>query len=222
MSFYQVSLMSFSYPKSNNIFNEVSFKLDKNERIGFFGPNGSGKTTMAKLMMGILKPTGGEILLEGKPVSKMGLARIGQRVGYVFQNPSKQLFAPTVWEQVAFGLSMGKEGALEGCKPDERVNYWLDFFELSDASWQFPHYLSRGQKQRLVLAQVLARGADFFFMDEPTVGIDRLRLKKLDQCLEAVKDSGRGYIIISHDMDFLRRHTERLIFFAGDGTVREL
>jgi energy-coupling factor transport system ATP-binding protein len=106
--------MSFSHPKSNNIFNEVSFKLDKNERIGFFGPNGSGKTTMAKLMMGILKPTGGEILLEGKPAFKMGLARIGQRVGYVFQNPSKQLFAPTVWEQVAFGLSMGKEGALEG------------------------------------------------------------------------------------------------------------
>jgi len=220
MSFYQVNLMSFSYPKSGAVFDEVTFKLDKGERIGFLGPNGSGKTTMAKLMMGILKPVRGEVLLEGTPVYAMGLARVGKSVGFVFQNPDKQLFAPTVWEQVAFGLRMEKRD--QARELEEKVDYWLDFFELSDFKGEFPFYLSRGQKQRLVLAQVMARGADFFFMDEPTTGLDMLRLKKLDQCLEALKDSGRGYIMISHDMDFLKRHAQRLIYFAGNGTVKLL
>lgn len=203
------------------MFNEVSFELDKNERIGFLGPNGSGKTTMARLMMGILKPVRGQVLLEGTPVSTMGLARVGKSVGFVFQNPDKQLFAPTVWEQVAFGVRMEKR-ALRERELYERVDYWLNFFELSDLKDRFPFYLSRGQKQRLVLAQVMARGADFFFMDEPTTGLDVLRLKKLDRCLEALKDSGRGYIIISHDRDFLKRHTQRLIHFAGNGMVKAL
>lgn len=213
MSFYQIKSMSFSYPKSKMLFKEVSLRIDKDETIGFIGPNGSGKTTMAKLMMGILKPTCGEILLEGQVVSRMSLARIGKIVGFVFQNPDKQLFAPTVWEQVAFGLRLenakGRSSELE-----EKVNYWLDFFELSDFKDHFPFYLSRGQKQRLVLAQVLARGADFFFMDEPTTGLDMLRLKRLDECLEAIRKSGKGYIIISHDKNFLKRHTKRLIHFA--------
>lgn len=214
MSFYRVESMSFSYPGSPLLFDDVSFEVNRGERVGFFGPNGSGKTTMAKLMLGILRPSRGSIFLGDKSIHEMSLTQVGQRVGFVFQNPDKQLFAPTVWEQVAFGLRLQ---GLDEHHIEDRVAYWLDYFDLINFKDRFPFYLSRGQKQRLVLAQVLAKGAEFLFMDEPTTGLDILRINKLSECLKALKSQNIGFIIISHERDFLKSHTERLIYFTQDG-----
>lgn len=206
--------MTFCYPNSQLLFDDLSFEIGKREKVGFFGRNGTGKTTMVKLLLGILKPIKGEIYLEDKPITKLSLTEIGRKVGYVYQNPDNQLFTPTVYEQVAFGLRM--QGADEE-ELKQITMEWLEFFELEVFKERFPFNLSRGQKQRVVLSSIFARGADFFIMDEPTVGLDMIMLEKLDKILNNLKKSEKGFIIVSHEIDFLKRHTDRLLQFTENG-----
>jgi len=210
--------VSFCYPKQQRIFRNVSLDIAAGERIGFYGANGTGKTTLAKLMAGILKPDSGTIYIEGQDISKLTLADIGKRVGYIFQNPDKQLFTSTVYDAVAFGLRYQK-------KPEDEVTvivrHWLEYFGLQGLEDRFPIKLSMGQKQRLVLAATLARGADFFILDEPASGLDGYNEKLLSQCLLELTKLNKGYIIISHDWDFIKEHTSRIFRFREVGVIED-
>lgn len=215
MSFYTINSLTFSYPKSDVLLENISFDIDKNHRIGLVGPNGCGKTTLVKLMMGMLKPSTGEIYLKGNNIKNMALSEIGKSVGFVFQNPDKQLFAPTVWEQMSFSCKFIKNI----CKNeiDEKINYYLRLFGLEKNKNDYPFNLSLGQKQRLALASVLSRDVEFLIMDEPNTGLDILRLNSLEKCLLSLKKENKGYIIISHDEKFLMRHVDKLLSFKDKG-----
>jgi energy-coupling factor transport system ATP-binding protein len=205
--------VSFSYEK-RNIFENVSFNIEKNQRLGLYGPNGTGKTTLARLITGILKPDSGSIYLEGKLLSDMSLCQTGRRVGLVYQNPDRQFFTPSVREEVAFGLKY------QGMKDDEmktETDYWLSFFNLEKYEDKFPLKLSRGEKQRLAIAATLARGADFFILDEPAAGLDFIMKDKLIECIGSLKDMDKGYLIISHDIDFLNDNTDMIITIENYG-----
>lgn len=215
MSFYKINSMTFSYPKSEIILKDIILKIENNERIGLIGPNACGKTTLVKLLMGVLKPNYGEILLEGKNIEYMTLAEIGKSVGFIFQNPEKQIFAPTVWEQMFFPYKFDK--TLDERDVQDKINYHLDLFDLADHKNDLPFNLSLGQKQRLSLASILSRDVNFLIMDEPTTGLDILRLKNFEKHLSLIKDKNKGYIIISHNREFLYKHIDKLLVFKDKG-----
>lgn len=215
MSFYTIDSLTFSYNHRNNLLENLSLLIEENQHIGLIGPNGCGKTTLAKLMLGILSPTGGKIFLEGTDIRNLSLSNIGGKVGYVFQNPDKQLFCPTVWEQMTFSYKYGSQSFQENI--EDKINYYLELFDLAKHKNASPMALSRGEKQRLALASVLSRDVKFLILDEPTTGLDLLRKKQLEKCLVTLRDEGKGYMIISHEGDFLDKHIGRLLTLSPKG-----
>ena len=215
MAFYTTDSLTFSYPRSETIIENINLNVEKHQRLGLIGPNGCGKTTLFKLLMGILKPYKGEICIEGNNIKNMSLGEIGGKVGFIFQNPNRQLFAPTVLEQMTFSYKFGNNTIED--ETEEAANYYLRLFDLYDYREYSPFNLSLGQKQRLAIASVLMRDVDFLIMDEPNTALDILRLKNLEQCLKSLKDEGKGYIIISHNKKFLSKQVDGLLGFKGKG-----
>ena len=204
--------VSFSWPRGQALVQGLNLAIEKHDTFALTGANGSGKTTLGKLIMGILTPTAGQVLLAGKPITSYSLAERGRRVGYVFQNPEKQLFAATVADEIGFALKY------RGLSPEEvqnRVAETLALFELEQYAQTFPFNLSQGEKQRLALAAIMALGPDFVIMDEPSTGLDWLRKRRLQAILVGVRDRGVGYIIISHDHEFCAPLCARTLTLKG-------
>lgn len=209
MAFLELSQIVFSYPgRESAVLNGVNLAWEREGISAIIGPNGSGKTTLTKIMLGILRPSSGEARLEGRPVQEYSLAQIGRRIGYVFQNPEQQLFAASVAEEIGFGPACRGEDS-EVIR--ERVEFLLDYFELSPYRRVFPLHLSCGEKRRLAIAAVLANEPDFLILDEPTVGLDAYRKELLAEHLFKVARLGRGMVLVSHDTAFIKRMAARVI-----------
>jgi energy-coupling factor transport system ATP-binding protein len=208
MAFWEVQNLSFAYPRREELLHSLSFTIEEGEAVALMGPNGSGKTTLGKLLVGILKPSAGQILLEGSDLAELSLAEIGAKVGYIFQNPEKQIFTPSVEEEIAFGLRFR---GYDEAETRRRVNDMLAYFELTHCTGQFPYNLSQGEKQRLAIAAVLALEPRFIIFDEPTTGLDMRRKEKFAELLLKIRSMGAGYLLISHDRDFCGSCCERLL-----------
>lgn len=207
--FLELRQVSFFYPrKKKAALDGISLDFDRDGITAIVGPNGSGKTTLTKLMVGIIQPAAGEVYLDSRPLPEYSLAQIGRRIGYVFQNPNQQLFCTTVAEEIAFGLKqMGEEPEAIA----ERVKFYLEYFELASYRNVFPLHLSYGEKQRVAIAAVLANDPGFLILDEPTVGLDAYRKRRLEKYLKKIVDLGRGMIIVSHDAHFVERMADRVV-----------
>lgn len=217
-AFLQLSQIDFSYPgKKSAVLSGINLVFEKEEITAIIGPNGCGKTTLTRLMVGILTPTSGTIKLLGHSLQEYTLAQIGRRIGYVFQNPNHQLFCSTVAEEIGFGITQrGEEpAAVRG-----QVDFYLDYFELSPYRDTFPLHLSYGEKQRLAMAAVLAGEPEFLILDEPTVGLDAHRKQLLVDYLYKVAGLGTGMVIVSHDTGFVSRVAQRVITLEN-GRVKE-
>lgn len=209
MSFLKLSQVNFRYPKQEKLtLDNINLEIDQERVTAVIGPNGSGKTTLSKVIIGVLPATGGQILLQGSKVEEYSLAQIGRRIGYVFQNPDLQLFCGTVAEEIGFGLI---NQGYEADRVKERVDFYLEYFHLAEYRQAFPLHLSQGEKQRVAIASVLATEPEFMILDEPTVGLDAYRKKILAAYLQKIARSGRGMILISHDMIFVNRLADRII-----------
>lgn len=209
MPFIELNQVEFSYPrKKNPAVTGINLRLEKDGITAIVGPNGSGKTTLTKLIIGVLQPTQGKIYLEGQPIERYSLAEIGRRIGYVFQNPDLQLFCRTAAEEVGFGLT---NQGYDSIKVKERVDFYLDYFELAKYRNTFPMHLSQGEKQRLAIAAVLANEPEFLILDEPTTGLDVYRKSLLEDYLKKVTRLDRGILLVSHDLSFVDRMAERVV-----------
>lgn len=205
-----IEINNITYTYANNttpVIKEFGAAFDKGEITAVTGKNGCGKTTLSKLITGILRPTAGSILIDGEDIAGMGLFAIGQRIGYIWQNPNRQLFCPTVAEEVAFGLR--NKGLSEASISGETDRY-LEMFRLTAKKSAHPLLLSLGEKQRLALAAVLSLGAPYLLLDEPTGGLD-VRCRRLlgVELLKLAEQQNCGVIIISHETDFVRRYCAR-------------
>lgn len=209
MSFIELRQVEFCYPRqSSPAVTDINLRLEKKAITAVVGPNGSGKTTLTRLIIGILPPDKGEIYLTRSPLARYTLAEVGARIGYIFQNPDLQLFCPSVAEEIAFGLSRAGQGP-QWIK--EKVDFFLEYFELDGYRNSFPMHLSQGEKQRLAIAAVLAHEPEYLILDEPTIGLDAFRKKQLVEYLHKVAGLGRGMLLVSHDMAFVNKLAERLI-----------
>lgn len=202
----QAKNISFRYPKGNDwVLRNFSADFKKNDITAITGPNGCGKTTLSRLLVGILKPQRGNIYLDDVDIARLSLAEMGKKVGLVMQNPDRQIFCPTVWEEIAYGL---ENLDLPRAEIETRINHYLNYFQLYHQRNSFPYEMSHGEKQRLVLAAVLAMQPDYLLLDEPTASLDVYRRQLLGEMLQKIHSELRtGIIIISHDRSFIERYT---------------
>ncbi|KAF1083794.1 Nickel import ATP-binding protein NikO [Sporotomaculum syntrophicum] len=218
MIFMKMVQVGFSYPgQKKPLLNDINFSIHKEGITALTGPNGVGKTTLSKLMVGILAPSTGHITLKGQNMSSMALAQIGRLVGYVFQNPEKQLFCPTVSEEIGFGL---QNLELPEHEVQRLVKENLAYFELEHLAQNFPLQLSEGEKRRLAIAAVLVLEPELLVLDEPTTGLDAYRKHLLGECLLKLVASKRGVFMISHDSNFIDRYASRILILEN-GRLKE-
>jgi cobalt/nickel transport system ATP-binding protein len=196
------------------IFNGLNLSIEPGDRVGLLGSNGCGKTTLCHIIMGLLPPKSGDVQILGKKRTKESdFSEIRGRIGFLFQDSDDQLFCPTVIEDVAFGpLNMGQS-------PEEAkrtVASTLASLKLSGFEDRITYKLSGGEKRLVSLATVLAMNPQFLILDEPTSGLDE---KTTERLIETLKESGLGYMIISHDRDFIKRTVTKLIQMK-DGQIQ--
>jgi len=198
--------LEFQYPNTGFSLRGINFAVASGECVALTGPNGSGKTTLGKLLCGLLKPQGGAVLFDGEDSARWSLGRFGRHVGYLFQEPGRQLFAPTVLEDLTFPQ------ALAGVPPEEaraRAMELLARFELEGLARQGTLTLSRGEQQRLAICGLLVNRPGAFVLDEPTTGLDTRRRDILAGAIRELLGEGTSVLLISHDRAFVRANSMR-------------
>ncbi|MCL2671825.1 MAG: energy-coupling factor ABC transporter ATP-binding protein [Clostridiales bacterium] len=180
------------------------------------GPVGSGKTTLGKLAAGLLRPTRGSVCIGGEDIAKWPLGKIGRRVGYLFQEPARQIFAPTVLEEIAFPLTLR---GMDAAEAETLARDMLIRFEMEELAGAVTYTLSRGEQQRLAIAAMLVHEPGFLVLDEPTTGLDARRREILGDMLKQLLAQGVGILLISHDADFVQAHATVIRCIEGGRIV---
>ena len=221
-------IYSAGTPFEHKALDNVSFALAPGEFVGIIGHTGSGKSTLMQQMNGLLKPTSGQVLLDGVDIwSDKKLTRQARfRVGLVFQYPEYQLFEETVYRDIAFGP---KNMGLEEKEIDRRVREAAGFVGLTEQQLEVsPFDLSGGQKRRVAIAGVIAMEPEVLILDEPTAGLDPVGRSEILGNIEAYRQAKNATIMmVSHSMEDVARLTDRLLVMNGsrlamDGTPSEV
>ncbi len=192
----------FAYPQHDSVLNGIDFTLHAGERVAITGPNGAGKSTLFHILVGLNKPTRGQVHIFGQNREKEAdFKDVRRRIGLVFQDPDDQLFCPSVAEDIAFGvlnLGKSKEEALH------IVEQTLKNMELDHLRERATHRLSGGEKRLVSLACVLAMEPDVLLLDEPTNALDEGTQNRL---VEILNELPQAMVLISHDAHFRRKIT---------------
>jgi cobalt/nickel transport system ATP-binding protein len=214
---YSVRNVSYRYPDGTRALSDISLEVRRCEFIGLLGANGSGKTTLLRAMDKLVKGVSGDIYLCGVDVKTLSPKDIYKKVGLVFQNPDDQLFAPTLFEDVAFGpTNMGF--SIKDVKT--RVMDALKEVELSGLEGKSVHNLSYGQRKRACIAGLLAMGHDVLLLDEPTAGLDPMGEYRMMRLLHRLnKENGVTIIMATHSVDLVPVFLDRL-FILSKGRVK--
>lgn len=195
--------VSFKYKKKLPlVLDDLSYAFESGNLYVLRGENGSGKTTLGKLIMGLLEPDEGLMLFDGKEGKKIKAAERATRIGYMFQNPAFQIFAPTVYDELTFPYEITKT-----LTPKTLVNVdqILKRFNLYEAKSRSPLTMSYGEMQRLALAGIMLRNIDFLLLDEPSSALDNNGRDFLIKFLIEFVSNGGGVILISHDTETLEK-----------------
>ncbi|MEN2769086.1 energy-coupling factor ABC transporter ATP-binding protein [Ornithinibacillus xuwenensis] len=208
--------VSFRYGEEQAwVLKNVSFNIYKDEWVAIIGHNGSGKSTIAKLMNGLLFPQKGEIRINGVPVTEESVWDIRKQVGMVFQNPDNQFVGTTVQDDVAFGMENRGVPREEMIK---RIDEVLNAVKMQDYRLTEPHRLSGGQKQRVAIASVLAIKPEVLILDEATAMLDPKGRKEIMRTVSDIQDQNEiSLITITHDLQEVTQ-AERVIVM-NDGEV---
>ena len=215
-------IYSIGTPFEHQALQDVSFSVNRGEFIGIIGHTGSGKSTLMQQLNGLLKPTSGQVLLDGKDIwSDKKLTRQARfRVGLVFQYPEYQLFEETVYKDIAFGP---KNMGLKPEEIDRRVREAAGFVGLTEEQLQVsPFDLSGGQKRRVAIAGVIAMEPEVLILDEPTAGLDPIGRAEILGNIEAYRKSKNATIMmVSHSMEDVARLTDRLLVLNGSNLAMD-
>lgn len=213
-----VTVDLFRYPDETRALSDISLEIRKGEFAGILGSNGSGKTTLLKIMDGLMKDYQGRVLLDGQDLRMLAPRDIYKKVGLIFQNPDDQLFAPAVFEDVAFGplnMGFGRDEVVR------RVNAALAAVEMADYAKKSIHHLSFGQKKRICIAGLLAMGHEILLLDEPTAGLDPMGEYKMMSLLTKLnREQGVTVVMATHSVDLVPLFLDRLYILSKGRVVR--
>ena len=210
-----VENLRFSYVPGQDIMKDVTFTIGNGEFITLGGRNGCGKTTVTRLLVGLETPVEGKIFYDSQDITNMPTSERGRFIGYVFQQPDRQMFRQTVAEEVAFGP---EQLGYDKATVDRIVQDALERVGISHLAESYPLGLRRGEKQRVAIASALAMQSKLLILDEPTSGQDGTETKGLLVLLQE---------LITHDMEIMAEYSTRVIIMgygtkAFDGSPEEL
>lgn len=203
--------ISFTYPNDVEALREVSVTVKDGEFVAIMGQNGAGKTTLVKHFNGLLKPTKGQVTVNGVDVTKVSVAKLARNVGFVFQNPDHQLFSDSVEEEISFAL---RNFGFEESVVESRVTWALNLLNLTQYRKTSPFMLSGGERKRVALASVLAWNPETLILDEPTIGQDYQQKEKLRQFILQMKTQGKTVIMVTHDVEFVAECNPRVLLMC--------
>jgi cobalt/nickel transport system ATP-binding protein len=209
----------YRYPRGMEAICGISFHIRKGEKIALVGPNGAGKSTLLKMFNGMIRPDSGLMLFDNQPIGydTVSLRMLRKRVGFVLQNPDRQIIAPTVYQDVAFGptnLGYSEPEVKEAVKKALR-QVGLEGFERRP-----PHQLSGGEKKRVAIAGVLSMDPDVLVLDEPTSGLDPSGSEDIMELLDELNQEGKTIIISTHNVELAYPWADRAMLMLG-GTILE-
>jgi len=195
--------------------------LQCDQTVAIIGSNGSGKTTLTRFILGIMKSQKDVVIVDGVDVHSAKLCDIAMSIGYLFQNPDRQLFCNSAVEEIVFTL---KNQGVDESKAQIKAKELLEKFNMGHLADKLPLHFSRGEKQRLALLAVLAMNPKYFILDEPSSGLDKKNKAILIEMLHEIRKSGIGVCIITHDEDIIGM-VDRVVMFesgkvVGDERVR--
>lgn len=216
--------LSHTYAGEVKALTGVSLDIFEGEIVAIIGQNGSGKTTLAKHFNGLLMPTEGTIDVNGIPTSEQGIFKLGQSVGYVFQNPDHQIFSEKVFDEVAFSPRLRKFSEKE---VNERVTEALEAVGLAGQEEEDPFTLTKSGRQRVAVASVLASNPDVLILDEPTTGLDYSEQRSMMNMVQKLNENGSTIIFITHHMWVVAEYAKRSFVMKNgniilEGTTREV
>ena len=212
--------VEFRYPNGAIALDDINLAIEEHKKVVLLGENGSGKTTLLLHLNGLLTPTRGEVAILRKPVNKANIDWVRAKVGMIFQNADDQLFAPTVYQDVAFGP---RNTGLDENRVRERVEEVLDVLNIAHLRDRPPDALSGGEKRRVALAGVLVMDAEIIALDEPHSGLDPLGSLEFNDLLNELYSKGRTIIVATHDVEFASAWADECVIMkkgkiVGSGT----
>ena len=206
--------VSFSYESGQPVVENLTFSIGEGESVGLIGANGAGKSTMMKLLLGLL--TGeGQIAVDGLPMNKQNLPAIRRKVGFVLQDSDNQMFMPTVYEDMIFGprnCGLSKE------ETDRRVDEVLGRLGLQDLKHRYNHKISGGEKRMAAIATILAMEPETILMDEPSTALDPVNRRTV---INTIHDLPQTKLIASHDLDMILDTCQRVILLSHGQIVAD-
>jgi cobalt/nickel transport system ATP-binding protein len=211
----EVKSLSYTYADGTAALTEVSFRLEPGECVALIGPSGAGKSTLAKCLVGFVSPSSGQAIVDGIEVGPKTLKEVRRRVGLIFQNPDDQLFMPTLFDDVAFGLL---QNGIGGNELEERVRRALDEYGLAGLAKKFPGHLSGGQKRLAALAGVLVMEPEALVLDEPSSNLDPQARRNLIGQLERLSNTR---LIAGHDLEMALDICSRALLLSGSRLVAQ-
>ena len=212
--------LKYTYPDGRKALNGINLHIAKGEKVALVGANGAGKSTLLLHLNGVLQGEG-RIEIDGLQIDKKNLSSIRAKVGLIFQDPDDQLFSPTVFDDVAFGLiyqGINKE------EIPENVRKALDDVGMDGYEERNPYHLSGGEKKRIAIATVLVMNPSILVIDEPSTGLDPRSRREL---IDLINGLPQTLLIASHDLDLISRTTQRMIVMnhgeiVADGSTDQL
>lgn len=219
----RVDHLNFAYPFGPRVLDDLSLEIAAGEFIAIIGQNGSGKTTLAKHLVGLLAAGDGKVMIGGRDRASLPPAETAHEVGYVFQNPDHQIFAATVADEVAFGP---RNFGLDGAEVARRSDEVLSAVNLTAERDRDPFLLSKGERQRLAVASVLALRPRLLILDEPTTGLDYREQRRMMALIDDLNRSGIAIVMITHTPWLVAEYARRVVLMRKgrvtfDGGVRE-
>lgn len=212
------------YQDTRPILDGVSLTINDGDFLALIGQNGAGKTTLVKHLNGLLRPESGRIYITGEDISRISRGILSQKVGYVFQNPDHQIFLERVDKEVSFGPGNLGISSEEVKARTEKALLDVGIHHLAEAS---PMFLSKGERQRVALASILAMEPQIIILDEPTTGQDYQETTRIMEVIVELNQKGHTIIMITHDMQLVAKYAQRVVLMGkgrilADGTPKEV
>lgn len=205
--------VSFSYGEKAVVEN-LSFSIQRGETVGLIGANGAGKSTIMKLMLGLISGSG-EIKVDGLPMNKENLAEIRRKIGFVLQDSDNQMFMPTVYEDMIFGP---RNYGLSKAETEARVDSVLAQLGLQDLKHRHNHKISGGEKRMAAIATILAMEPEMILMDEPSTALDPVNRRTV---INTINRLPQTKLIASHDLDMILDTCQRVILLSHGAIVAD-
>lgn len=211
----QFDHVSFGYPEHGGAVEDVSFSLKKGGVTAIIGANGAGKSTVSRLMRGLLKPSSGRVLLDGQDIAEMKISALAARIGFLFQNPDRQICKNTIEEELRFSLQLTVP---DPEKQSVCLSETLDALGLDPKD--DPMLLSRGERQRVALATAMVHQPELLILDEPTTGLDYRECMRIMEYIKSFHQKGATIAMVCHDMEVVLDYADEVLVMAGGRLIK--